>query len=152
MPRKSSSKIQAARRWLAGGCVVREDSDDELGYDDLPWEWMYANSGRSGSERDVIKGTGKKRKRADSEDGNVGKLDGHEIVGARMGSFVARVGDAVLLKAADNQAWVGLITEFGEDEEGDKQAYFMWFSRPDEIRNKVKKRSDNLPVSMAMSQ
>jgi origin recognition complex subunit 1 len=136
--RKSSSKVLKARRWLAGGQILRDDSDDELGYDDLPWEWIYGDSPYKSEEQE---GDGtKKRKRGTQGDGN-------EIVGAQMGKFVCRVGDAVMLKAADNQVWVGLICEFGEDEEtGEKQAYFMWFSSPDEIRNKAKKKSGILSV------
>lgn len=125
--RKSETKVQRARRWLAGGALVRDDSDDELGEEDLPWEFVYAQS-------EPDKPT-KKRKRE-------GSTDSRSIVAARMGKFECKIGDTVFLKSADNQAWVGIICEFGQDEDGEKQANFMWFSSPAEIRNKAKKRTD----------
>lgn len=135
--RKSGSKIKQARKWLSGalpaGALVREDSDDELGYDDLPWEWIYDND----IDEHISKTSGHKKQK---QSGTLG------IVGARMGNFLCRVGDTVLLKAADNEAWVGLICDFNEDEEGKKNASFMWFSSPAEIRNKTKKRADFLQV------
>lgn len=113
------------------GGVAREDSDDELGLDDHPWEWIYRSSQPSASAT--------KRKRGIQ----------HDIVGARMGSFACYVGDCVLLKAeGSNEAWVGIVSEFREaDEDGDKAANFLWFSTEKEIRNSDRKRSDFLPVS-----
>lgn len=112
--------------------VTREDSDDELGSDDLPWQWIYnvESPGRNGDDSQS------ERKRR--------KVSGSKIVGARMGSFECRVGDCVLLKAdGSNEAWVAIICEFIEDDgEGDKAANFMWFSTEKEIRNKDKKRND----------
>ncbi|KAH6627956.1 P-loop containing nucleoside triphosphate hydrolase protein [Chaetomium tenue] len=62
-----------------------------------------------------------------------------------MGSFECYLGDTVLLKAeGSNEAWVGIICEFQTDEEGEKAAYFMWFSSAQEIRNPKKKRTDFL--------
>ena len=128
MPHKTSNtKSQASRTKLAkqlvsGGGVVRDDSDDELGLDDYPWEWIYS-TGDNG------------------EDGE------QEIIGARMGTFQCMVGDCVLLKAEGaHEAWIGLICDFAEDEEDGKMANFMWFSTEREIRNKEKKRTDALPV------
>jgi origin recognition complex subunit 1 len=64
-----------------------------------------------------------------------------------MGRFRCKVGDAVLLKAEGNQAWVGIICDFHEDVEDDeKMAKFLWFSSEKEIRNQSKKRTDFLPV------
>lgn len=102
---------------------MREDSDDELGQEDHPWEWIYNEN------------------------------DQTSIIGARMGSFECRVGDAVLLKAAGNEAWVAIICALSEgeleDDDGtmimDKKATFMWFSSEKEIVNKAKKRTDFLP-------
>ncbi|KAK2609013.1 Origin recognition complex, subunit 1 [Conoideocrella luteorostrata] len=112
--------------------VNRGDSDDELGSDDLPWEWIYGveNSDRPGSN------VQKDRKRR--------KVTANKIIGARMGSFECRIGDTVLLKAeGSNEAWVALICEFVEDDvEGEKAANFMWFSTEKEIRNKDRKRDD----------
>ena len=126
--RKSETNIQRARIWLSGGAVTRDDSDDELGTDDLPWEWIYDDE-----KKDSLSSS-KKRKRDEKS--------GPAIVGAQMGSFQCNVGDTVFLRSADNQAWVGVICQFGDDEEGEKSAYFMWFSAPGEIRNKGKKRTD----------
>ena len=123
------SKAERARQYLSGGGVAREDSDDELGLDDHPWEWIYSQEPK--------KGAGGER----------------DIVGARMGDFECMVGDCVLLKAeGTNEAWIGLICTFeeGDDDEeeegGVKAANFMWFSTEREIRNKQKKRTDALPV------
>ncbi len=129
MPHKvsSASKIQSAkaeraRQLLRTGGVAREDSDDELGLEDHPWEWIYADG--------------------DQDDGGE-----DEIFGAQMGSFECKIGDCVLLKAEGaGEAWIGLICDFQEDEDGEKAANFMWFSTEREIRNKEKKRRDALPV------
>ncbi len=126
--KRKRTKLEEARHYLSGGGVLREDSDDELGREDHPWEWVY----------------GEKE----------GSSDGaRTIIGARMGRFECRVGDIVLLKApASNEAWVAIIWNFSnaetEDEDGDvvteKQAGMLWFSSDKEIRSK-KKRTDCLP-------
>ena len=124
-PATTKSKAERARQYLSVGGVAREDSDDELGLEDLPWEWVYSTepAKRVGDER--------------------------EIVGARMGDFQCMVGDCVLLKAeGTNEAWIGLISTFEEDDDGGKAANFMWFSTEREIRNKQKKRTDALPVTL----
>lgn len=120
-----NTKAERARRYLSVGGVAREDSDDELGLEDLPWQWIY------------------------SKEPNRNSNSAAEIVGACMGDFRCNVGDSVLLKAdGTNEAWIGLICNFEEDdEEGEKCANFMWFSTEREIRNKQKKRTDALPVS-----
>lgn len=128
-PRTTKSKAERARQYLSVGGVTREDSDDELGLEDLPWEWIYSKepAKRSSDDRD--------------------------IVGARMGDFRCMVGDCVLLKAeGTNEAWIGLICTFEEDDDGEKAANFMWFSTEKEIRNKQKKRTDALPVCSEFSQ
>ncbi|KAK5690299.1 Origin recognition complex, subunit 1 [Elasticomyces elasticus] len=125
--KRRRTKLEQARHYLSGGGVLREDSDDELGLDDHPWEWMY--DAKSGSKND------------------------ENIIGARMGNFECRIGDIVLLKApASNEAWVAIIWNFSEgeteDEDGEvvkeKQAGMLWFSSDREIRSK-KKRTDCLP-------
>lgn len=111
--------------------IVRDDSDDELGTDDLPWEWIYSSSREN---TPVAETPSRKRKRTQK----------NQIIGARMGSFECHLGDTVLLKAeGSNEAWVALICEFVEDQEdGEKEANFMWFSTEKEIRNREKKRTD----------
>ncbi|OHE91774.1 ATPase [Colletotrichum orchidophilum] len=132
------------RRLKKSTGVVRDDSDDELGIDDLPWEWIlkpeYADT--SQDHGDDAQNT-RKRRRANPET---------QIVGARMGKFQCHVGDCVLLKAeGSNEAWVAIICEFLEEEGGEKAANFMWFSTEREIRNKEKKRSDFLPNELYIS-
>ncbi|KAL1883863.1 hypothetical protein VTK73DRAFT_7651 [Phialemonium thermophilum] len=69
-----------------------------------------------------------------------------------MGSFKCYLGDTVLLKAeGSNEAWVGIICEFIEEDDGDKAANFMWFSTEKEIRNKEKKRQDFYPNELYIS-
>lgn len=148
---QSAAKAQKARRILAG--VAREDSDDELGLEDHPWTWIYSGD-KNGDYADddnvdnsdedaaaILNGKAPlKRKRKATR---VSELPSREIVGARMGSFECRIGDTVLLKAeTNNEAWVGLICELADDDEGEKVASFMWFSTEKEIRNKSKKRTD----------
>ncbi|KAK3936298.1 P-loop containing nucleoside triphosphate hydrolase protein [Diplogelasinospora grovesii] len=124
--------------------VSREDSDDELGTDDYPWEWIYESAEEqdapaepSAEDEDGI--TSRKRKRAST----IQKQN--RIVGARMNDFECALGDTVLLKAeGSHEAWIGIIYEFLEDEEGEKAANFMWFSSEKEIPNKEKKRRDFL--------
>lgn len=121
--RKKRTKRDEARHYLSSGGVLREDSDDELGSEDLPWEWIYA-------------------------EGN-----GSDIVGARLGKFECHIGDCVLLKApVSNEAWVAVIHDFHDaqvaEDDGEmvweKQAGMLWFSSEKEIRSK-KKRTDFLP-------
>lgn len=144
MPTSSqAAAVERARQWLKRGGIAREDSDDELGTDDLPWEWIYADESRVRGKASAQKQNGGSTK------------SGNLIVGARMGGFECRLGDTVLLKAEGKQAWVGLITQLkeGEDEDGgiEKLANFMWFSSPDEIRNKLHKRTDYLPNELYIS-
>lgn len=132
---RSSARSQAPRKAVPPPGIARDDSDDELGDEDLPWEWIYGDA-HEGADAN---GTSRKRKRT--------TLEG-KIVGARMGSFECRLGECVLLKAeGSNEAWVGIIDEFMDDDgdDGEKAASFMWFSTEQEIRNKQKKRTDFLP-------
>lgn len=122
--KRASSKVERAKQYLNSGGVTREDSDDELGLEDHPWQWIYAENKSSG------------------------RSEVQKIMGARMGHFQCMIGDCVLLKAeGNNEAWIGLICNFvEEDEEEDMAANFMWFSTEKEIRNKQKKATDVLPV------
>ncbi|KAH9865732.1 hypothetical protein J1614_009319 [Plenodomus biglobosus] len=139
------SRVDKARQFLSSGAVLREDSDDELGYDDHPWEWIYSNTSTEDANNAHKDATPRKRKAAPT-------LPEKRIVGARMGSFQCKVGDAVLLKAEGNQAWVGIICDFHEDVvDGEKMAKFLWFSSEKEIRNQNKKRTDFLPNELYIS-
>ncbi|UQC87064.1 ATPase [Colletotrichum lupini] len=124
--------------------VVRDDSDDELGIDDLPWEWILeSNDADTPQDHGDDTQTSRKRRRANTEG---------RIMGARMGKFECYVGDCVLLKAeGSNEAWVAIVCEFLEEDDGEKAANFMWFSTEKEIRNKERKRSDFLPNELYIS-
>lgn len=125
MPVQTSRANQRrAKRILSGAGINREDSDDELGIEDLSWEWLYSTENASKHSR---------------------------IIGAQYGKFKCMLGDCVLLKAEGyKEAWVAILCEFlEEEEEGEKMANFMWFSSAKEIRNKDKKRSDALSVKVA---
>ena len=112
--------VKRARRLLTGTGVIREDSDDELGLVDHPWEWIKSSKKEHGAKT---------------------------IIGAQMGNFKCMLGECMLLKAESSQeAWVGLICGFRDNEEDEKAANIMWFSSEKEIRNKQKKRKDVLPV------
>lgn len=155
------STTQRARQYLSGGAVTREDSDDELGLEDHPWEWIFQDAAAQhndeaidtsdNSEARESSPTNERRDVSPSRRKDLLRRHARptrQIVGARMGRFECRVGDCVLLKAeGTNEAWVGLICEFQEEEEDDgKVANFMWFSTEKEIRNKQKKRSDSMQV------
>ncbi|KAI9804265.1 MAG: Origin recognition complex, subunit 1 [Piccolia ochrophora] len=161
----SKTKVGRARQYLKHGGVSREDSDDELGLEDLPWEWIYdqdpledqkddeaSEGGDASSDESAAGGPGQRARKRRSTAKSVSTQP--IIVGARMGKFSCKVGDAVLLKAeGTNQAWVGLICGFQEDEEeeDDKCANFMWFSSEKEIRNKQKKRQDFMQNELYIS-
>ncbi|GAB7350893.1 hypothetical protein MBLNU459_g1408t1 [Dothideomycetes sp. NU459] len=141
--KRKRSKAEQARHYLQGGGVLREDSDDELGLEDLPWHWIYEGEETSDDRSSVERPAGQDAGR-DAAD--------RRIVGATMGSFECRIGDTVLLKAAGNEAWVAILCDLSEgeieDDDGemvvDKKASFMWFSSEKEIVNKAKKRLDFL--------
>jgi len=119
--------------------ITREDSDDELGTEDHPWEWIYEQD-----ELETPNGNGSTRKRKRAQE--------PKIIAARMGDFHCALGEAVLLKAeGSNEAWVGIICDFVDDDEGEKAANFMWFSTEKEIRNKEKKRKDFYPNELYVS-
>ncbi|KAH7114356.1 P-loop containing nucleoside triphosphate hydrolase protein [Dendryphion nanum] len=143
-PIEKRSRVQKARQRLNGTATVfREDSDDELGYEDHPWEWIYDDRDE---KQDELTTTPRKRK------ASAPAASDQKIIGARMGSFTCAIGDTVLLKADGSQAWVGIICGFHEDEEeGEKMAKFLWFSSEREVRNKSTKRTDFLPNELYIS-
>ncbi|KAF7516610.1 hypothetical protein G7054_g14086 [Neopestalotiopsis clavispora] len=124
--------------------IARDDSDDELGYEDHPWEWIHQSPPASPAKSDGRTESARKRKRGDGHD---------RVIGARMGNFECYLGETVLLKAeGSHEAWVGIITEFTEDDEdGEKAANFLWFSSEKEIRRKEKKRTDYLPNELYLT-
>ncbi|EFX01327.1 origin recognition complex subunit [Grosmannia clavigera kw1407] len=137
-PSKKLSRKPRTRKIVPG--ILREDSDDELGDSDLPWEWIYENASTTAEPNG--REASQKRKRSEKSS---------RIIGARMGEFECRHGDTVLLKAeGSNEAWVGLICDFLEEDD-QKKAHFMWFSTEREIRNKIKKRTDFLPNELYIS-
>jgi origin recognition complex subunit 1 len=161
LQRSNAAKVERAKQYLTGVGIAREDSDDELGLDDHPWEWIYDNAGRADEDTDGTDNenniadllnaeattspahAGRKRKVARK----VGQGAQRKIIGARMGDFECQVGDCVLLKAeGTNEAWVGVICEFIEEDDGEMAANFMWFATEKEIRNKEKKRTDFMQV------
>ncbi|KKA22452.1 Origin recognition complex subunit Orc1 [Rasamsonia emersonii CBS 393.64] len=145
--RKDRDNRERARQWLTKGGLLRDDSDDELGYEDHPWEWIYEdenNEPEGSTEKDGEALSSRRR--------SLRKPAPRKIIGARMGSFECRLGQVVLLKSPEaGKDWVGIIAEFLEEEdeenEGEmvKSANIMWFASPDEfLSTKNKKRSDAL--------
>lgn len=130
---KRAEKAERAWRILAGGKVGRDDSDDELGTEDLPWEWIYEQrlqEPENGSSRDASDDSGEESKTARTprkrRSRKISRSGERKIIGARMGSFECKIGDTVLLKAdGSNAAWVGIIWEFMEDEDREKSANFL---------------------------
>ncbi|CAL3968787.1 hypothetical protein PZA11_004773 [Diplocarpon coronariae] len=149
---KRADKAERARKLLSGGALSREDSDDELGTVEHPWEWIYEHGEQETGSFDEEK-TPRKRKAKNTV------RPRREIVGATMGSFTCKVGDLLLLKAEDQgQCWAGMIQRFVEEHEeganGEKSANFLWFANEREIRTtklKDKKRSDFLPNELYLT-
>ncbi|KIW11937.1 hypothetical protein PV08_09210 [Exophiala spinifera] len=124
--------MQRQKKYATKGGLHREDSDDELGYEDHPWQWVYSDEGATYSP-DEEKTPSKKRK-ADALSTSAKK---RQIIGAQMGSFSVKVGDAILLKSPEQgKDWVGLICAFSEtDEDGEDEmsVYIQWFCTPEEL-------------------
>lgn len=141
---KSRSVIGSAQ-WRTKGGLSRDDSDDELGIEDLPWEWIFEAEDLSAEPDMRHKAPSRKRKASAMVD--AGKKPA--IVGARMGSFTCKIGDAVLLKSPEEgKDWAGLIcafSEFNEEEEEEMSVSIMWFVSPDEFGKKEKRRTDVCP-------
>ena len=110
-------------KWLTKGGLSREDSDDELGYDDIPWKWVYDDNGKA-------------PKKSKAGDQGTGRND-KNIVGAEMGSFSVKIGDAILLKSPEKgKDWAALICSFSntdDDGEEDMCANVQWFCSPEEL-------------------
>ncbi|KAK2001729.1 ATPase [Colletotrichum falcatum] len=143
-PLSTPSSHRGHRQSARSTGVARDDSDDELGVDDFPWEWIH-DSTNANSPEETVSGSshGRKRRRVNME---------AHVKGARMGNFECYIGDCVLLKAeGSKEAWVAIICDFLEQDDGEKAASFMWFSTEKEIRNKERKRLDFLPNELYIS-
>ncbi|GKT39930.1 origin recognition complex subunit 1 [Colletotrichum spaethianum] len=135
---------QGSRQTAPFTGVARDDSDDELGVDDLPWEWIHDSTDLGLPEHTGNDASNSRKRKRTSVVAR--------IVGAQMGNFVCHIGDCVLLKAeGSKEAWVAIICDFLEEDDGEKAASFMWFSTEKEIRNKERKRSDALPNELYIS-
>ena len=137
------------RKWLTKGGFAREDSDDELGYDDLPWEWVFSNDTTKAQEdeQDVEKTPSRKRKSSAMSSSSREVV----IVGAKMGTFSVKIGDTVLLKSPEQgKDWAGIICAFSDVDDNDEEemcAHIQWFCSPEELSGgkNFKPRSDVLP-------
>ncbi|KAI5780541.1 P-loop containing nucleoside triphosphate hydrolase protein [Geopyxis carbonaria] len=111
---KKPPKLSKARARLRG--VVREDSDDELGSDDIPWTWVYSPT------------------------------TPNSIIGAKLGAFEVRIGDCVLIKGEglQGEAYVGMACEFLQNDDDSKMVNVNWFSTESEVTRRAKKRMDFL--------
>ncbi|CAG8887131.1 unnamed protein product [Penicillium egyptiacum] len=147
-PQRRSARERA--QWMTKGALVRDDSDDELGVEDLPWNWIYDTSEEAPQETETNDDAPAKRSRRRSSRPARQK---RKIVGAQMGQFQCKVGDVILLKSPEaGKDWVGIVTEFLEEEDEDeedeivKSANIMWFASPDEFMGtRNKRRTDALP-------
>lgn len=135
------------RRWLTKGGLTREDSDDELGIDDLPWQWEYSSGPDEYGDGMVDVENTPSRKRKTSA------ISGKKAIisGAKMGNFSVKIGDAVLLKSPEQgKDWAGIICAFSDTDDDDEEemcAHIQWFCSPDELSGgkNFKPRSDVLP-------
>lgn len=138
-----SRTLQQARSLLAGGAPLAGHHLDLPDVHD-EWEWLYEDVTRI-PEVTKLESPTSSRERTTADAGD--STNQRRIVGAKSGSFEVRVGDAIRLKADRNETWVALIQGFSEDEEQEeKMATFMWFTSGKEIRNKAKRRNDQLFV------
>ena len=148
--KRRTARQRRAQQWMTKGALVRDDSDDELGDEDHPWEWIYDVDAQMAEETEAKEaGPEKPNRRRSSRPARKKRA----IIGARMGAFECRLGQVVLLKSPEaGKDWVGIITEFMEEEDEDeeggtiKSANIMWFDSPDEfLSTRNKRRADALP-------
>lgn len=145
-PQRRSAHERA--QWMTKGALVRDDSDDELGVEDLPWDWIYDQNEEITQEAKDDTPAKRSRRRSSRP-----ARQKRKIIGAQMGQFQCKVGDVILLKSPEaGKDWVGIITEFLEEEDEDeedeviKSANIMWFASPDEFMGtRNKRRTDALP-------
>ncbi|KAL4886596.1 P-loop containing nucleoside triphosphate hydrolase protein [Aspergillus karnatakaensis] len=140
--------LKRAEQWMTKGGIIRDDSDDELGEEDLPWEWLYDTEDSTLAKLETIPENAEETPKSARRRSRQARQN---IVGARMGGFECRVGEIILLKSPEpGKDWVGIIVDFVEDDldDGDsvKCANIMWFASPDEfISTRNKRRADALP-------
>ncbi|PQE24574.1 origin recognition complex subunit 1 protein [Rutstroemia sp. NJR-2017a WRK4] len=144
-------RAENARKLLAGGRAVRDESDaDEVSDDDGDWEWIYEEStsadadAQSQAETKEDGGVASTRKRR-----HTNASAAKRIIGAKLGKFVCKIADCVLINnGTSNTDWVGVIWGFREDEdyeEGDiMKAQVWWFTSEKDIHSKLRKRADFL--------
>ncbi|KAI9735281.1 MAG: Origin recognition complex, subunit 1 [Cirrosporium novae-zelandiae] len=165
MPRpKKDNRAERARQALKGAGITREDSDDELGTEDYPWEWIYEDTTEPPDDGPKPKSKSPEQTPDEEEDELLESPESQndrrrkrklarepskkqKIIGAKMGPiFQCKLGDPVLLKSENaGEAYVGLIIGFREEDDGEKMANFMWFDRAKAVEEKRKKHSDLLP-------
>lgn len=156
-PKNNGPNIQErAQQWMTRGGLIREDSDDELGDEDLPWHWIYEDDHNPELEEQKTPGSNGAEEKLTprKRSSRPAPRRRRRIIGARMGNFECRLGQVVLLKSPEpGKDWAGIITEFLEEEDEDeeeeelvKSANIMWFASPDEFMlTKNKRRPDALP-------
>ena len=148
----AAGKSQKSRQWLSKGGLVRDDSDDELGVEDHPWEWIYGESESSKTPPKSSKNVDQTPTRKRKFDATAEK----HIIGARMGTFKCKVGDAVLLKSPEEgQDWAGLICAFSETNDDDEEEMcvnIMWFVAPQELVKGKKEKEKAIDEAMPNEQ
>jgi hypothetical protein len=122
---KRAKKAELARKLSKAALENESDSSDgESEVEGGHWERIYETKKGKAADLDKEGPTSKKRqgrKTSEQQEGN--------IIGARRkdDGLECRVGDCVLLKAADGSVpWVGMIMQFtGADVDGDDCANFL---------------------------
>ena len=125
-PKRKMTKREQARHYLSGGEILREDSDDELGTEDHPWEWIH-------NDQAAIVGA------------RMGAFQVHlgDAVLLKAGNKESWV--AVLYDFGEGEI---------ENDDGEavmqKKATMLWFSSEKEIRGR-NKRTDFLPNELYLT-
>lgn len=142
-----------AQMWMTKGGLVRDDSDDELGDEDHPWEWIYDTNDNDKNGDEGTQNTEDVTRSGRRRSSRPNPKRRQRIIGARMGPFECKLGQVVLLKSPEpGKDWVGIITEFVEEDDDEaedekiKSANIIWFASPDEFMStRNKRRADALP-------
>lgn len=149
------NKARNARKCLAGGRTVREESyEEEESVKDAEWEWIYKEeNSESPSQIDTKDGEGSATKWTRRVSKGTGA---RRIIGAKLGKTICKISDCVLIhNGSSTTDWVGIISGFEEDEGYDEnaesyldvmKANIWWFSSPKDIHSTTRKRSDFLDV------